>query len=674
MRLETWLLVCRLRPLWSGAVICGIALAMGIGLGSSSYAAEAETELTDIYGTRHYLKDFVGDQAKAFVVVVLDDKCPVVQQEIPALIKLYEKYNGFQKDRAGRPTEFAKYPGERVGFLGVYVKHDMGSKAMAAHAAATRLPFRVVHDEQHGLIEKLGLTRLSEVVLLDRQQNVLYRGPVDDQYVQGAAKPAATKHYLVDALEATLAGKPVEVASRPSVGCKITPPPARDEAAASLTYHRDIAAIVQKRCQSCHREGEVAPMPFESYDDVLAYANMVEEVVLNERMPPYPGETSRAFASDERLSADERRTLLDWLRSGRKEGDPADAPQPIAWIKRGEWAVGQPDFVFKMPKPFPVPANGVLNYVYIPVPVNGGKGFPEDRWISAVETHPGARQVVHHVQIHEYFGPIDHEPKPLDQILIYGLGIETARLIGSYTPGNEEGNKLVLNRYLSESDKAAGKTAGVKLSKGANLMFEVHYTTNGTAMDDQSEVGIQFSERKPDMLLETWFPFRSRADMIVPANVGHHTLQDLYHFGRATNGKPVLLHGIRPHMHSRGKSFRVELVNAKGMSLDAVRDFSQHELVRGEPILTVPVWDFSWQRFYQFKEPILIRPDQALLATAYWDNTEFNPRNPDPNVDVPWGQQTIQEMFNTLLLYEVLEPDDPRANPVAPPVIAENAR
>jgi hypothetical protein len=120
--------------------------------------------------------------------------------------------------------------------------------------------------------------------------------------------------------------------------------------------------------------------------------------------------------------------------------------------------------------------------------------------------------------------------------------------------------------------------------------------------------------------------------------------------------------------------FKTELVNAKGMSLDTVRDFSQHEMARGEPILTVPVWDFSWQRFYQFKEPILIRPDQALLATAYWDNTEFNPRNPDPNVDVPWGQQTIQEMFNTLLLYEVLEPDDPRANPAAPSAIAEIAR
>jgi hypothetical protein len=101
-----------------------------------------------------------------------------------------------------------------------------------------------------------------------------------------------------------------------------------------------------------------------------------------------------------------------------------------------------------MPEPFEVPATGVLNYVYYPVAVNGGKGFAEDRYIAAVETHPGAPQVVHHVQIHEYFGPVDREPTALDQILIYGLGIESARLLGSYTPGNAEGNTLDFQRYL----------------------------------------------------------------------------------------------------------------------------------------------------------------------------------------------------------------------------------
>jgi hypothetical protein len=85
--------------------------------------------------------------------------------------------------------------------------------------------------------------------------------------------------------------------------------------------------------------------------------------------------------------------------------------------------------------------------------------------------------------------------------------------------------------------------------------------------------------------------------------------------------------------------------------------------VRGEVLIEVPIWDFNWQHFYRFEQPVLIRPDQALLATATWDNSKFNPRNPDPNANVPWGQQTTQEMFNTLFNYEVLEADDPRLAP-----------
>lgn len=629
-----------------------------------------EPELTDIFGAQHYLSEFVSDRTEAIVLVVLDDKCPVVQQAIHTLVELHRKYNGFKKDRAGRPTEFDKYPGDRVRFVGVYVKPDLGAKAMAAHAAETRIPFRVVHDGNLGLIKRFGISRLSETVLLDPQQKVLYRGPVDNQAVQGATKPAATERYLADALEAVLAGRPVAQPRRPAVGCKIDLNPPQPPSQ-KLTYRRDVAPIVQRRCEGCHRAGEVAPMPLETYADVVAYAAMVEEVILHERMPPFPGVSSREFANDEALSREERDTLLAWLRNDRAIGDVADAPAAIEYSARNHWSMGQPDFVFRMPQPFEVPATGVLNYVYFPVAVNGGKGFPEDRYIKAVETHPGAPQVVHHVQIHEYFGPVGRETTALDQILTYGLSVEAARLIGSYTPGNEEGNKLLFDRYLGKNP--AGKSAGVKLSKGANLMFEVHYTTNGKAQFDQSEVGIQFADKKPDVLLDTWFPFRSRGDMIIPANVEHHSLQDFYHFGRVANGKAVLLHGVRPHMHSRGKSFRIDLVDARNVSRDDLADFSQHDRVRGETILSIPVWDFSWQRFYQFKEPILITPQQALLATAYWDNTAQNPRNPDAAVDVPWGQQTIHEMFNTLLLYEIVEPDDPRLSGVAGAVVAERA-
>lgn len=634
--------------------------------------AAPDAELYDIFGVRHYPADFIDEPTEAIVVVVLDDKCPVVQQLIPTLRDLHEKYNGFVRDRAGRPTELEQYPGDRVKFLGVYVKPDLGARKMASHAASMRIPFRVLHDPDLALIKHLGLKRLSEAAVLDRNWQVQYRGPVDDQHVQGARKLAADSHYVAAALEALLEGRPVDVVRRPAVGCKIDFSPTT-ERNHDLTYHRDIAPLLQKHCQACHRTGEVGPMTLLSYDNVLAYAGMIEEVVLHERMPPFPGETSRRFANDERLTDVERRTLLTWLRHGKQEGDPDDAPAPIQWPDRKRWAIGEPDFVFQMPEPMKIPATGVLNYFYIPVAINGGKGFPEDRWIEAIETHPGDPKVVHHVQVHEYFGPVNRDPTAMDQILIYGLGIESARLLGGYTPGNEEGNQLLLSRYLSPDARREGpgkKAAAIKLSKGANLMFEVHYTTNGTPTTDQSEVGIRFADRAPDVELDSWFPFRSRADLIVPANVQNHSLQDLYHFGRETDGRPVLLHAIRPHLHSRGKSFRVELVSPRGLTPTTLRDFSQHDEFRGETILSIPVWDFDWQRFYQFERPILITPDQALLATAYWDNTRHNPRNPNPYENVPWGQQTKHEMFNTLMLYEVLEPDDPRANPANADAVA----
>ncbi len=650
--------------LFLGLFFLGSAEATLPGSAISRANSADSPHLRDIYGTTHTFDEFQDARTKATVIVILDDKCPVVQQIVPKLRALYAKYNAFKRDRAGRPVDFEKYPGDPVRFLGIYVKPDMGAKTMATHALEKHIPFRILHDTDGELVNTYKLSRLSETLVLDSDGNEVYRGAIDDQNVQGAMKPKATQHYLDDVLSHLTSDEAKSLPSphtyTPAVGCVISSIVSRPKATTSYTYYKDVAPILQKRCEKCHREGEVGPMPFQSYDDAAAYAGMIEEVVLDRRMPPWPGISDHGFRNSEELTEEERRILLDWARGDQAAGNPADAPTPLDWGGPKEWKIGEPDFVFKMPKPQEVPATGVLQYVYVPIAVNGGKGFPEDRYIEAIETRPGVPEVVHHIQIHEYHGPVDKALTPVDQIIMYGLSVENARLLGSYTPGNAEENARIYSRYLT--GKESGKTVGMKMSKGANLMLELHYTTNGTAAKDQSSVAIRFAKKKPDLVLETWFPFRKRTDMIIPSNLENHSLQDLYHFGSHTNGKSVLLHGARPHLHSRGKSYRLEIVDPRGLSNKVLTDFSKHDEFRGELLLGLPAWDFSWQHLYRFKEPVLITPQQALLATAYWDNTEHNPRNPDFREDVKWGQQTEQEMFNTLFIYEILKESDPRAN------------
>ena len=220
-------------------------------LSLTAIAARAKTpeaELYDIFGITHYPSDFVQERTQAIVVVVLDDNCPVVQQSIPTLRELDRRYNGFEKDRAGRPTEFAKYPGDRVLFLGVYVKPDLGAKNMASHAAETRIPFRVLHDPTLALIKQLGLTRLSEVAVLDRQLEREIprtgRRPICPRRRQARRRRNTT--WPTRSTRCSPASRR-RSPRRPAVGCKISfdPPPRRD---ANLTFYRDVAPIMQRHC------------------------------------------------------------------------------------------------------------------------------------------------------------------------------------------------------------------------------------------------------------------------------------------------------------------------------------------------------------------------------------------------------------------------------------------
>lgn len=624
-------------------------------LGSSAaFAEDSKPLLRDIYGADHYYDEFVEERTKAIVFIMLDDQCPVVKQLLPKLVELHKKYNAVERDRAGHPVTFEKYPGDLVQMVGVYTKPSQSIKDIAKHALKNRIPFRVLRDSDLSFVKRFGIKRLSETIVFSRDWKVVYQGPVDDQSIQGSTKARATSRYLEEVLDAVIAKKAPPYTRVPPVGCLID---LDQETETPKVSYSEVEPILLKRCVPCHREGEVGPMHLTTYSEIRDYAAMVKEVIAEERMPPWPVASPRALRNPLELTPDERETLLAWLDSKMPLGDYKPASSPVSTRAKGSrFRIGNPDFVFEMPEPHTVPATGVIDYVHIPIELNGGKGFPEDRWIEAIEVVPGAPEVVHHIQVHEFHGKaVGGKVDPIEQMLHYGLSVENARLLGSYTPGNVEENARFYTNFAPQ-----GKTAAMKLTRGANLILEMHYTTNGTETKDRSAVAIRFAKQPPDVVVESWFPFRKRPDMVIPANMANHSLQDRYHFGGLTGGKAVLVHGVRPHLHTRGKSYRLELIDAKSMQEQEIFDFASHDRLRGEVLLELPIWDFNWQHFYRFEKPIVIRPDQALLATAYWDNSKFNPRNPDPNSNVPWGQQTHQEMFNSLFNYEVLEHGDPR--------------
>src|SRR5579864_7975188 len=146
----------------------------------------------------------------------------------------------------------------------------------------------------------------------------------------------------------------------------------------SITFNKEVLAILQKRCQDCHRPGEAAPMSLLNYQDVRPWAKSIRQAVVTKKMPPWFADSHYGkFSNDRSLSQTEIDTLVAWVDGGAKEGDPKDAPAPRKFIEG--WNIGTPDLVVEMPNAFEVPATGKVEYMYVVLPT----GLKEDRWIEA---------------------------------------------------------------------------------------------------------------------------------------------------------------------------------------------------------------------------------------------------------------------------------------------------
>ena len=393
------------------------------------------------------------------------------------------------------------------------------------------------------------------------------------------------------------------------------------------TFTHDVAPILYANCVTCHRPGEIAPMSLISYQDARPWARAITRKVAEGSMPPWHADApAGTFSNERKLTAAEKETLERWAAAGAPEGDPKEL-KPAPTFATG-WRIGTPDAIFEMQEDYPIPAKGTVQYEHFYIPTN----FTETKWLKAIEARPGNRALVHHILVY-YEAPPDG-PRVLPAIQ---PNRQDSRIEDRNPPGNRpQRNTGVPSRLLATY--APGTDAQVfpdgtalQLAPGGTLHLQVHYTANGTAGTDRSKVGLVFAKEAPtEELRASQF---LNAQFTIPAGaVDYSVSTDVTFLQDAT------VRGLFPHTHVRGKRWSYTLELPDGTK---------------RPLLSVPKYDFNWQTYYMFSEPIAVPKGARIVSTAWYDNSTANKSNPDPTIAVKWGDQTWEEMQYTGILYSV---------------------
>lgn len=537
----------------------------------------SEFELSDFQGKKWPSSEL--QKSRGIVLVFLGTQCPLAKIYAARINQLQEEFK-----EAG------------FGFVAVNPNVQDSLEMMAAFARKHQLAMPFLKDPDQGLATSVGATRTPEVCVLDSQRRLVYRGRIDDQYGIGYVRDQPTSADLKLALEAIAAGKSVSRSEVPAVGCLIGRRKP-SQASGEITYASHISRLLQRRCVECHREGDIGPMDLTRYEDVVAWSDMMLEVMSDNRMPPWHANPEFGkFSNDRSLSAEEKQMFQTWVRSGTPKGDSSDLPEPLKFAEG--WQLPEPpDVIIPISdQPFVVPAKGEVRYQYFRQSLK----FDEDKWIKAVEVKPGNRAVVHHILVFD-------------------------RKEG--TDGNIQGHRSFLAGYVPGT-RAQPFPEGMakRLPAGSELVFQVHYTPVGTQQTDQSLIGLVF-EKDPSKLtheIQTTSVFDAR--FRIPPHTEDHPVNAMLE-----SPLPACdLLSLSPHMHVRGKSFRYTAIFPDG---------------KKQVLLDVPNYDFNWQTDYRLQEWLSLPKGTQILGEAVFDNSERNLNNPDPSQWVSFGEQTWEEMM-----------------------------
>lgn len=526
--------------------------------------------------------------AKLLVVAFIGTECPLMQLYAPRLEKLSRDYES-----------------RGIRFVAIDSNIQDTPEEAAAFAHKFGLTFPVLMDDSSRIADAFDAKRTPEVFVLDSSRTVRYRGPIDDQGRIGFVRLKPDHHHLAEAIEQLLLGKDVLQPELPAIGCLIgrkhepSPEP-------TVTYAKDVARIFQARCVECHRAGEIGPFAMDQYDDLVGWADMIREVVNQERMPPWFANPEHGkFANEARLTKAERNNILAWVDAGAPLGNPEDLPAPRKFVDG--WNIGEPDEVIAMAeKPYDVPAEGAVPYEHFVV----DPGWTEDKLIKACEVRPGARSVVHHVFVLSVPADTKGGNRSVVQSAVVAANAFNGGLIAAFAPGTPA--------FTTPPGMARRVPAGSK------IVFQIHYTPNGRPEKDLTRVGFKFCgqsevQQEIEGMGAQNFLFR------IPANAPDHVIKASYQFK-----EDKILRHMLPHMHLRGKSFQY---------------FARFPDGRRELLLDVPRYDFNWQIQYELAEPLFMPKGTILECIGHYDNSQGNPANPNPNTIVKPGQQTWDEMM-----------------------------
>jgi hypothetical protein len=400
------------------------------------------------------------------------------------------------------------------------------------------------------------------------------------------------------------------------------------------TFARDVAPIFNANCVSCHRAGEIGPMPLTTYAETRPWVRSIREKVTSREMPPWHADRGAlAFRNDRSLSDRDVDTIVRWIDGGAPAGNAADLPARPSFVEG--WQIGTPDAVFEMPVTFEVPPAGTIAYKSYNVPTN----FTSDMWVVAAEVRVDDRPHVHHAVV-TIMAPGGN--KPLDALTVRMLSQDARQANGALTSDEQARARTGAARSATTEHRLAGYAVGQqppvfpaglakRVPAGSVLNFSMHYTTNGTAGKDRTKIGLIFAKEPPKA--EIYMGLINNGIFEIPAGAPNTTVQS-----EGTFLEDVKIWALHPHMHVRGKDMTYTAIFPDG---------------RREALLSVSKYRFDWQLDYYLAEPKSLPRGTKLLVTAHFDNSPGNKNNPDPSAIVRYGDQTWDEMMAGYFTYTI---------------------